>query len=119
MPNYVPSTDMVYDGASSADSVSYQLPGHTVSEPHFMIIDRKVPTTRSTTAEYRIRIYQGFLDAEGTRVPERSVLELTCRRPVSGVGVIDAVKGNITRLAGMLSDAALVDQMANTQILPH
>lgn len=119
MPKYVPPTDMVYDGASSADSVSYQLPGHSVTTPHYMIIDRKVPHARSTTAEYRIRIIQGFLNAEGQRVNERAVLEMTCRRPITGVAVVDSVKGNIARLASMLGDEMLVDQISNTQILPH
>lgn len=119
MSNYTPTEDMIYDGASSADSVSFQLPGHTRSSPHFVIFDRKVPTAQSTMAEYRIRVIQGFLDAEGGRVKNRAVLECTSRIPLDGVGVATAVKANIGRLATMLADQNLVNQMVDTQILPR
>lgn len=119
MSNYSPTADMIYDGASSADSVSFQLPGHTRTKPHFVMFDRKVPNARSTMAEYRIRVIQGFLDAEGARVDNRAVLECVNRIPLDGVGVADEVKANIGRLAVMLADPALVDQMVNSLILPR
>jgi len=70
-------------------------------------------------AEYRIRIIQGFLDTESNRVENRSVLECVNRIPLDGVGVADAVKANIGRLAVMLADPAMVDQMVTSLILPR
>lgn len=119
MSNYSPTEDMIYDGASSADSVSFQLPGHSRTTPHFVIFDRKVPAARSTMAEYRIRVIQGFLDAEGARIDNRAVLECTNRIPLDGVGVAEAVKANIGRLAVMLADPAMVNQMVTSLILPR
>lgn len=119
MSNYTPTADMIYDGASSADSVSFQLPGHSRTVPHFVMFDRKVPNARSTMAEYRIRIIQGFLNTEGTRVENRAVLECVNRIPLDGVDVASAVKANIGRLAVMLADPAMVDQMVTSLILPR
>lgn len=118
MSNYTPTADMIYDGASSADQVSFQLPGHNRATPHFVVFDRKVPTSRSTTAEYRIRVVQGFLNAEGVRVENRAVLECINRVPLEGVGTSEAIKANIGRLATMLADPGLVNQMVDTLILP-
>lgn len=72
----IPAT-MFYDGAKSADSVTYQLEGHTPAVPKIIIFDRKVPTGNAPKEQYRVRYIGGSVDAQGALRTPGIIVELS------------------------------------------
>lgn len=117
MADYIVPTNWKFDGSKDADTVRYLLPGHTVQSPRFAIIDRKVPTSSGGIPQYRIRIFEGFTDANGVTVTTRNTLDFTCRWPQ--VAPAANVKANIGLLGAMLVDVDFQSDIVDEQLLPR
>lgn len=87
---------------NGSDSVTFIRSGHTTSAPRLAIFDRKVPVANGngfSVPQYRFRLIDGHVDAEGVPLKERSIIEVIVRHPVG----IDA-----TSITTALADASAI-----------
>lgn len=87
----VPATWRFYGASSDGSQVTFTRPGHTVQEPRLAIVDRKIGVfdsnrQRWSTPEYRVRVVDGVLDADGNPDPTRTIADLTCRSSLASNG---------------------------------
>lgn len=94
----VPATWKIHSSSNNGNSVTYTRPGHTVQQPKLAIISRVAPLYDNkrqewSTPSYRVRVFDGVLDANGNPDPTKTMLDLTARCSVdsNGSSVKDAV----------------------------
>lgn len=80
----VPSTWKFHSSQSNGNSVTFTRPGHTVQQPRLAIISRVVPvydTKRQdwSVPQYRVRILDGIMDADGNPDPTKTLADVTFR----------------------------------------
>lgn len=117
MADFIIPANWKFDGSKDADTVRYLLPGHSVQTPHFAILDRKVPVAAGGVPQYRIRFFEGFVDADGVTISTRNTVELTCRWPQSAPAV--NVIANIALMGVLCSNVDLQSDIVNEQLLPR
>lgn len=99
------------------DSVTFIRPGHTVSEPRLLIINRKTPVANGngfSIPQYRVRTVDGHVDSDGKPVRDRSAVDIYIRKPVDAS--LEPIQTSLAAIATMLADVdfqddALVDYM--------
>lgn len=116
----VPTGSEFYGSANNGDQTTFTLPGHTVSTPHLMIFDRKVPVSNGngyTTPSIRVRVIRGFEDTEGNPLSARAVVDATIRWPLEGPEA--DVKSMVQQLADVFASTAFQDSAIDKQTLPR
>lgn len=87
----IPSTWKFHSSQGNGNQVTYTRPGHTVQAPRLAIVSRVVPvydakTARWSVPSYRVRVFDGVVDAVGNPDPTKTLVDLTCRASVSNGG---------------------------------
>lgn len=85
----VPSTWAVYK--DEGDQVTYTRPGHSVQQPRLAMVNRTVASFDIkrglwSTPKYRVRVFDGVLDAKGNPDPTRTYFDLTCSSSLNSDG---------------------------------
>lgn len=109
--------DGYFEYEKNSDSATYIRPGHTVSEPSLLIINRKTPVANGngfSIPVYRLRLIDGHLDGDGKPVKERSSVEILIKQPVNAS--LTRIQAALDFASSMLADEdfqddALVDYM--------
>lgn len=101
----VPATWKRHSINNDGNSITYTRPGHTVKEPKLAIVSRTVAQYDQnrqswSTPAYRVRVFDGVLNADGQPDPTRTMYDLTVRASINANG--SAV------VAGVHSDFLLV-----------
>lgn len=107
-------------GRDGNNSVTFLRPGHTVTEPRLLIINRKTPVVSGTSFSvptYRVRMIDGHVDGDGNPLRERTILDLTIRHPVNASTATAST--SIAALATMLADAEFVDDALTDFMFPR
>lgn len=91
----IPTGFTLYGSSNNGDTATYYNDASTASEPYFLQIDRKRAmfdqrTERWSVPQYRLRLFRGLVDTNGTPRPERCAVDLTIRTPVGGEAQLDA-----------------------------
>jgi hypothetical protein len=63
---------------------TYMVSGHTVQAPRLVIQKRKVPTSKSGSAESHLMVVYGTEDAEGNPLASKVVFDAGVRYPADG-----------------------------------
>lgn len=87
----VPSNWKIHSTQGNGNSVTFTRPGHTVQAPRLAIFSRVTPvydakTARWSVPSYRIRVFDGVVDAAGNPDPTKTLMDITCRSSVSNGG---------------------------------
>lgn len=73
----LPTGWVLFGTSNDGNTVTYQRPGHTVKEPRLAVVSRVLPVYNSksgkwSTPHYRVRVFDGVLDALGVPSPTRT-----------------------------------------------
>ncbi|UHK03267.1 MAG: hypothetical protein FuLV1_gp2 [Hangzhou levivirus 1] len=87
----VPSTWKRQQLSNDGNTLTYTRPGHTVKQPKLAIVSRVIPsydTGRATWSvpSYRVRVFDGVLNADGQPDPTRTLYDLTVRASINSDG---------------------------------
>lgn len=87
----VPSTWKFHSSQGNGNSVTFTRPGHTVQAPRLAIVSRVTPVYdpklgRWSVPSYRVRVFDGVVDAVGNPDPTKTLVDLTCRSSVANGG---------------------------------
>jgi hypothetical protein len=108
-------------GASFDDSIKDQtkftLTGHSVTTPHLVIFDRKVPTSVGAVPSYRIRVIKGEEDEDGIPLSTKPIIDTNIRWDQGATA--SSVKGLLAYLGAVLSDTDFQDDVVDAQRLPR
>lgn len=107
-------------GRNGSDSVTFVRPGHTVEAPRLAIFDRKQPVANGngfSIPQYRIRLIDGHLDADGLPLKERSIVEVVIRHPLSATDT--SVETSIAAVAALLADTQVVGNATDDLMFPR
>lgn len=87
----VPATWKIHSSSSNGNSITFTRPGHTVQQPRLAIISRVAPIYDNkrrawSTPSYRVRVFDGILDADGNPDPTKTLVDATFRCSVDNNG---------------------------------
>lgn len=105
----VPATWKIHSSSNNGNSTTYTRPGHTVQEPRLAIISRVVPVHDNkrhewSTPSYRVRVFDGILDANGNPDPTKTMIDAVCKCSVDNNGA--------SRKTSVITDfLAIIDQV--------
>lgn len=118
----VPNTWKFHSSQNNGNSVTFTRPGHTVQQPRLAIVSRVIPTFDTKRQEwsvpsYRVRVFDGVLDADGNPDPTKTLADLTCRASVSNGG---GARGDevITDLLVIINQADFASAAYTSQVFP-
>lgn len=97
---------MTYDGSQNVNSVTFAFSGHSASDPHFVIVDRRQPEKKNgvmTMAQYRVRVFKNQEDAVSGD-ESKELVSFIARWP--DYTVITELKTDITWLGTLMLTAA-------------
>lgn len=117
----VPTGWKFYGAANNGDQTTFTLPGHSVSTPHLVIFDRRVPVSNNgngyTTPSYRVRVIRGFLGPDNEPLAARVVVDATIRWPMDAP--LTDVKGMVGVLGDIFSSTDFATDAVDEQQLPR
>lgn len=109
----VPATWKFHSSQSNGNSITFTRPGHTVQQPRLAIISRVVPLYDNkrqewSTPQYRVRVFDGILDADGNPDPTKTLADATFRCSVDNNGAAqkDSVLGDLRTILNHADAAA-------------
>lgn len=87
----VPSTWKRQSLSNDGNTLTFTRPGHTVQKPKLAVVSRVIPAydqKRATWSvpQYRVRVFDGVLNADGQPDPTRTLYDLTVRASINSDG---------------------------------
>lgn len=87
----VPASWKRHSISNDGNSVTYTRPGHTVQKPKLAIVSRTVAQYDQkrkswSVPSYRVRVFDGVLNADGQPDPTRTMYDLTVRASLNSDG---------------------------------
>lgn len=87
----VPSTWSLFSESSDGNTCTYTRPGHTVKEPRLALVSRVLASFDQkrgswSVPSYRVRVFDGVLDATGHPDPTRTSIDATFRCSLNSDG---------------------------------
>lgn len=89
----VPATWKRHSISNDGNSVTYTRPGHTVQKPKLAIVSRTTAQYDQnrkswSVPSYRVRVFDGVLNADGQPDPTRTMYDLTVRASLNSDGSV-------------------------------
>lgn len=101
-------TTALTEFADQGNSRNYTYGSHTVGKPSMVLQRRSVPSGNQVVAEDQISVLQGTVDGDGNNLPQRVMMTVTVRRPITGAAA------DVTTALTTLRDIVAGDEFANT-----
>lgn len=105
----VPASWKRHSISNDGNSITYTRPGHTVQKPKLAIVSRTVSQYDQnrkswSVPSYRVRVFDGVLNADGQPDPTRTMYDLTVRASLNSDGA--AVVGSVHKDFLLIVDQA-------------
>lgn len=119
----VPKTWSLFSESSDGNTRTYTRPGHTVKEPRLALVSRVLASFDQkrgswSVPSYRVRVFDGVLDANGHPDPTRTSIDATfrCSLNSDGAGRSDEVAADFLTV---VNQSDFVQAAFVTQAMPE
>lgn len=101
-------TTVLTEFATSGNSRTSTLSGHTAMVPKLVIEKRRVPEGNQTVVEYSCKVVMATVDADGMTLSQKVTFEMVVRYPVLGAAA------DVSAALAVIRDIIAGDEFANS-----